>query len=146
VLALTADAWRWPIAGIAAVGVLLLSTSIARSWTSLLPWGLVALAAAYVLHVGGGALDVWSPVVAGVLLGIAETAYWSLELRGRTEDAERLTERRAALVLLLSLGAVAAGGLVLAATSVPLGSGIVTDLLGAAAAVAALALVAKLAR
>ena len=55
-------------------------------------------------------------------------------------------ERRAALIAVLALLAISAGGVVLAATAVDLGSGVAVDLLGAAAAVAALAIVATLAR
>jgi hypothetical protein len=85
-------------------------------------------------------------VYAGGLLTVAELAYWSVELRGRAHEAERLTERRIALVAVLALLAISAGGLVLAATSVDLGSGVAIDLLGVAAAVGALAVVASLAR
>ena len=55
-------------------------------------------------------------------------------------------ERRVALIATLAFAAVAAGGLVLAATSLRIGSGVALDLLGVAAAVGALAVVAALAR
>ena len=82
---------------------------------------------------------------AGVL-SVAELAYWSAELRGRAHDAERLTERRAGLIVTLALLAVVAGALVLAATSLRIGSGVALDILGVAAAVGAVAVVAALAR
>ncbi len=104
------------------------------------------LAGAYTWKLGGGSVDQWAPVYAGGLLAVAELAYWSVELRGRAEDAESLTERRAALIATLGLIAVAAGGLVLAATSLSVGAGLATDLLGVAAAVVALVIVAALAR
>jgi hypothetical protein len=143
---LSADAHRRVVAGIATFAVLVLAAALARALPSLLPWALVALGAAYAVSAGGGAVDQWAPVYGGALLAIAELGYWSLELRGRTEDAERLTERRAALIGVLALGSVFAGGVVLAATSVPIGTGVLTDLAGVVGAIAALAVVASFAR
>ncbi len=130
----------------AAAAVVLLALGLAWPLPSLLPWPLVVLAGAYAWKLGDGSLDPWAPVYAGGLLTVAELAYWSVELRGRAHEAERLTERRAALIAVLALLAISAGGLVLAATSVDLGSGVAIDLLGVAAAVGALAVVAALAR
>jgi hypothetical protein len=113
---------------------------------SAFPWPLVILAALYAWTLGGGDVDQWSPLYAGAFLLLAELAYWSVALRGRAQDSERLTERRLVLVVVLTLIAVGAGGLVLAATSLDIGSGIATDLLGVVAAVAALVVVARLAR
>jgi hypothetical protein len=128
------------------VAIAILALGLAVPLPSLIPWPLVVLAGAYAWNLSGGAVDQWAPVYAGGLFAVAELAYWSVELRGRAHDAERLTERRAALIASLGLAAVVFGGLVLAATSVRIGSGIVTDLLGAAAAVATLAVVASFAR
>jgi hypothetical protein len=145
-IALTADAHRLALALIGAAAVLLLAVSLAASLPSFIPWPLVLLAAEYAWSLGGGGIDPLAPLVAGALLVIAELSYWSLELRSRTHDADRLTERRAGLIAALGIGSVALGGLVLAATSVRVGTGIATDLVGVAAAVAALAVVATLAR
>jgi hypothetical protein len=114
--------------------------------TSLFPWPLVILAALYAWTLGGGPVDQWAPVYAGAFLAVAELAYWSAELRGRAQDGERLTERRVTLIAVLALLGVGSGGLVLAATSLDIGSGIALDLLGVTAAVAALVLLARLAR
>ena len=143
---LTASADRLELGGVAAAAVVLLALGLAWPLPSLLPWPLVVLAGAYAWKLGDGSLDPWAPVYAGALLTVAELAYWSIELRGRAHEAERLTERRAALIAVLALLAISAGGLVLAATSVDLGSGVAIDLLGVAAAVGALAVVAALAR
>jgi hypothetical protein len=145
-VALTADVHQLELALLGAAAVLLLALSVAAALPSLVPWPVVLLAAEYAWSLGGGDVDTLSPLVAGMLLVIAELAYWSLELRSRTHDAERLVERRAGLIAALGIGAVALGGLVLAATSVQLGAGVTTDLVGVAAAVAALAVVATLAR
>jgi len=146
VLGSTAPAYRpeFGLIGIAAVA--LLALAVAAGFPSLIPWPLVLLAGAYAWKLGGGSVDQWAPVYGGALLGIAELAYWSLELRGRAQEAERLTERRAGLIVALSLGAVAVGGLVLAATSLRIGTGIAIDTLGAAAAIAAVAVLAAVAR
>jgi hypothetical protein len=146
VIALPADVHRLELGLLGAAAVLLLALSLAAALPALIPWPLVLLAAEYTWSLGGGGIDQLSPLVAGGLLVIAELSYWSLELRGRTQDAERLTERRAGLIAALGIGSVALGGLVLAATSVRLASGIAADLVGVAAAVAALAVVATLAR
>jgi hypothetical protein len=131
---------------LAAAALVLLALSLAGAFVSLVPWPLVLLAAAYVWGIGGGEVDQWSPLYAAALLGIAELAYWSIELRGRTHDAERLNERRASLIVVLALVTIVCGGVVLAATAVPIGRGVAIDLLGAAAAVAAVAVIAAIAR
>ena len=145
-LTITASSYRPEVAALAIAAGVLLAVGLAAPLPSLLPWPLVALAGVYAWTLGGGAVDQWSPVYAGAFLAIAELAYWSVELRGRAQDGERLAERRAALIATLALLAVCAGGLVLAATSLPIGAGIATDLLGVGAAVSALAVVAALAR
>jgi hypothetical protein len=92
------------------------------------------------------ALDLRAPLVAAALAAVAELAYWSLELRGPVVDEAGTYLRRLALL---------AGGLVL---TVALGVGLLTlveavtaggpalDLVGAAAAAGALALLALAAR
>jgi hypothetical protein len=143
---LRVDAYRLEVLVVCAAAVVLLAGALAFGGTSLVPWPLVVLAGAYAWSLGTGPVDQWAPVYAGALLALAELSYWSLELRGRAQDAERLNERRAGLIVGLALGSVAVGGLVLAATSLPLGSGAAFDLLGVVAAVAAVTLVASVAR
>jgi hypothetical protein len=145
-LTLTADSYRPVVATLALTAVLVLALAAAWPFPSLIPWPLVVLGGVYAWTLGGGRVDQWAPLYAAGLLAVAELAYWSIELRGRAQDAEGLTERRASLIATLALVAVGAGGLVLAATSLQVGSGVATDLLGVAAAVAAVAVVAALAR
>jgi hypothetical protein len=145
-VALTSDSRRLELGALALAAVAILAIGLARPFPSVLPWPLVILAGAYTWNLADDGVDQWAPVYAGGLLAVAELAYWSAELRGRTHDAERLTERRAVLIVVLALASVIAGGFVLAATSLRIGSGIATDLLGVAAAVGALAVVAVLAR
>jgi hypothetical protein len=145
-LALTAGSYRPVVVALALGAVVLLALAVAWPLPSLVPWPLVVLAGVYAWTLGSGAVDEWAPFYAGAFLAVAELAYWSVELRGRAQDAERLTERRIALITTLALLAVGAGALVLAATSLPIGSGVGTDALGVVAAVVALAIVAGLAR
>ena len=146
VVALTAHSYAPELGLIGAAAVLLLVLAVAAGLPSLIPWPLVLLAAEYALKLGGGSVDQWAPIYAGALVGIAELAYWSLELRGRAQDAERLTERRVGLIVALAVGAVGAGALVFAATSLRIGSGIAVDILGALAAIGAIAVLAAVAR
>jgi hypothetical protein len=144
-ITLTADSYR-PVVGICSlIAVAVLAFGLAFALTSVFPWPLVILAALYAWTLGGGEIDQWAPFYAGAFLAVAELAYWSVELRGRAHDKERLNERRAGLIVVLALIGVVAGGFVLAATSLDIGSGIGLDLVGVAAAVGALVVVARLA-
>jgi hypothetical protein len=145
-LILQADDHFWPVVALVAAGVALLALALAFGSSTLIPWPLVALTAAYALHLGDGPVDAWSPLYAGAFLAVAETAYWSLELRGRAQDVDRLTERRAVRIVALALGGVAVGGLALAATAIDLGSGVWLDILGVVGAIAALTVLALVAR
>jgi hypothetical protein len=140
-----ADAHHIPLLILGGAAVLLLALSLAAGSTSLLPWPLVLLGAAYALSLADGPIDQWAPVYAGAFLLAAELAYWSLELRGRADDVEQLTERRAGMIVALTIGAIALAGLVLAATAIRVGSGIVLDLAGVLAAVAAAFVIAGVA-
>src|SRR5262249_42432067 len=136
-IVLSSNAHRVELLVVAIAAVAVLGLALVRPFPSLLPWPLVALAAAYTWKLGRGSLDEWAPVYAGGFVAVAELAYWSVELRGRAHDTARLIDRRAALIAAISLVAVAAGALVLAATAVGIGGGVATDLLGVAAAIGA---------
>jgi hypothetical protein len=107
------------------------------------PAAVALLGAGYalLLVIRDPALDGRAPLVAAGLLAAAELAYWSLELRaGIAEDAGALA-RRVALLLLVALAGMLLGALVLAVAG-ELGTGALwLEALGAAAAVAVLALV-----
>jgi hypothetical protein len=91
-------------------------------------------------------LHTGAPLVAAALYAIAELGYWSLELRGPVADERGSYLRRLAL-LAASLAAITLLGVGLLALveSVEAG-GVAVDLLGGAAAVAAIALLALAAR
>ena len=140
------DHYFWPVVGIVSGAVALLALTLAFAVAALIPWPLVGLGAAYVLHLGDGPIDQWAPVYGGAFLAIAEAAYWSLELRGRAQDVDRLTERRAVRIIGLAMGGVALGGLALAATAIDLGSGVLLDVAGVVGAIAAITVLAVVAR
>jgi hypothetical protein len=113
-------------------------------------WTLALLAGEYALALTLGeredGVDAAAPFYAAGLLLLAELAYWSIELRvpGRTDRA--LTLRRLAALGGLGVASIAVGTFVVAATAVSLSTGLVWDAIGAAAAVATLAILARLAQ
>jgi hypothetical protein len=143
---LSAHGHRAGVAALAVASFAMLALALAWPLASLLPWALAAAGAAYAVRLAGGPLDEWAPVYAGGFLAVAELAYWSVELRGRAHEAGRLTDRRLALIASVSLLGVVAGAAILAATALGIGSGVATDVVGVAAAVGTVAVVASLAR
>ena len=85
-------------------------------------------------------LDVRAPLLAALLLGATELAYWSLELRGALADEPGMYLRRVALVAGLVVATFAGGTAVLALVEGFSARGAGIDALGAAAALAAVAL------
>ena len=145
-LILQTEEFFWPIVATVAASTALLALALAFASPTFVPWPLVGLAGGYALLLGDGPVDAWAPVYVGAFVGLAETAFWSLELRGRAQDVDRLTERRAIRIVALAMGAVALGGLVLAATAIDVGSGVVIDIAGVLGAIAALSVLALVAR
>jgi len=113
-----------------------------------LPVAVALLGTEYValLAFEGEALDTRAPVVAAALLAVAELGYWSLELRGPVADEAGTSLRRLGLLAALLLGVLALGVVVLALAEAVSAGGPAVDLLGAVAAVSALALLALAAR
>jgi hypothetical protein len=133
-----------------AAGVLLLVLAVLAGWPGSIAWALVLLGAEYAASLalanGDGAVDAGAPLYAAGLLVVAELAFWSLELRGTArEDAESLRRRLAALSS-LAVAALGLAAVVALVTELPGGGGVLWDAVGVAAAVAALAIVARLAR
>ena len=91
-------------------------------------------------------VDAAVPLVAAALLVVAELAYWSLELRDPGSWEGPLLVRRVAALGALALVSLALGSIVVLATAVELRGGLGLDLVGVAAAVATLAVLAALAR
>jgi hypothetical protein len=136
----------WLHAGIGIAALLALSAGLALRRSTLFVWALVLLGAEYALWLGLGthALDQRAPIVGGGLLLAAELAFDSLEPEvGRPESTAVLG--RAITLAAVTLGAIGVGALVVASASIPLSGGIGLTGLGAAAAVLALAVLARLA-
>jgi hypothetical protein len=132
------------------LAVLALSLALWRGWPTAVAWALALLAGGYALALSLGperaTIDAAAPVVAAALLVVAELAYWSLELRepGRWEGP--LLARRLAVLGTLALVSLALGSVVVVFTTLETGGGVGLTVLGVAAAVATLAILAGLAR
>jgi hypothetical protein len=134
---------------VAAVGVpacLFFVVALAARSSGLLPWALALAGAEYAVYlvIQKGTIDASAPVYAAGLLVAAELAYWSLERPVPSHEA--LVPRRISLVLAACLAAGGVGGVILTMAELSISGGLVLEILGVAAAVGALALVATLAR
>ena len=134
------------LATVVALGVL--AAGLVLSLPVTVPVAIALLGAEYVAILGfeADSLDTRAPLVAGALLAVAELAYWSLELRALVVDEAGTYLRRIALLATLVLGAVGIGAVVLALVEAFAAGGVAVDILGAAAALGALALLALSAR
>jgi hypothetical protein len=132
------------------LAALVLALALWRGWPTAVAWALALLASGYALSLSLGpdraTIDAAAPVVAAGLLVVAELAYWSLELRdpGRWEGP--LLGRRLAVLGALALVSLALGSVVVVFTTLETGGGVGLTVLGVAAAVATLAILAGLAR
>jgi hypothetical protein len=130
------------------VAITVLAAGVAFRLPVTIPVAITLLGAEYVAILGfeAEALDTQAPLVAGALLAIAELGYWSLELRGAVVDEAGTYLRRIALLATLVVGVVGIGAIMLTLVEVVAAGGIAVDILGAAAAFGALALLALAAR
>lgn len=87
-------------------------------------------------------LDTSVPLLAALLFGSTELAYWSLELRGPVEDESGTYLRRLALTTAFVVGMFAAGTAVLAVVEGFTTRGATVDVLGAAGALVVVGLLA----
>ena len=138
----------WLIALLGGAGGLMLLFVLARGVDDLIGSSILLLGAAYVLAIYAGSreLDQGVPLVAAGLLACGELATWSLEERLPVAADRGLLVARARAVAALVGAGLAASALVLAVSAAPVGGGLAWTVLGAAAAVVALAVVARLAR
>jgi hypothetical protein len=135
------------VAAIGIAGVVVLVAALAGRWSGLLPWALVLSGAEYAvfLILQRGTVDAYAPFYAADLLLCAELAFWSME-RQVAGDRSGLRRRRASLVVAACLAAGGLGSVILTASELSVHGGLLLEVLGVAAAVGALALVARLAR
>jgi hypothetical protein len=127
------------------LAVLLLVAGLLPRLSFAIPLAIAFLGFQYALLLlfGGDALDTRAPFVAAALFAIAELAYFALELRDAVADEPGTYLRRASLVAGLSIAVVAVGVAILALAEATGRGGVLLQLLGAAAAVGALALLAR---
>jgi hypothetical protein len=126
----------------------MLALVLLRGWDELLPWALLLLGAEYAaqLVVRGGGVDGAAALVGAALLLLGELASWSLDLRTRVREEARSFRLRGLTVAAVTTAGLAAGALALAATDLDAGSGLPWAAVGAAAAVAVVAMIARLTR
>lgn len=132
------------ILGVAALSVL--AVSLASAWSAGILWSLLLLGGEYIgsLYTGSGPLNPGAPLYGGALFLLAELAYWSLDLRGLGPSAPDVQWRRTSRIALLALGGVALGELLLIVSTLAVEESLVLTVVGAAAAIGVLALLASL--
>jgi hypothetical protein len=96
--------------------------------------------------VGPGTVDAWTPAYAACLLFTTELAWWSVEPRVASWWEPAVVLWRLATIVGMCAAAAIVAALVVLAAGAPLRGGIGLELVGVAAAFAALAVVAGLAR
>lgn len=130
------------------VAFVALAGGIVLGWTALVPFAAALAGGLYgvELAIADAPLDVAAPVVAAGLLLCTELAYWSLDERTRWRGDPGEGLRRTALVALLGVGALLVAAGLLALVDAVRARGLALDLLGAVAAVTALATVLVAAR
>ena len=129
-------------------GLLWLLVGLAARWNAPLVLGIASLGAeqAVRLTAGPSRVDPWTPAYAAGFLLAAELAWWSIEPRvAAWSDLEVLVRRALAIAGCCAGGALLAALVVLAAGA-PLHGGVGLELVGVAAAVTAIAVVAAVAR
>ena len=128
-----------------AAGTLLL-LALARGWGAGVGWALVLSVLAYLLAVLAASreVDPTAPVVGVSLFLAAELASWSIELRPPARQAPDLPVRRLSTMVAVALTAEVLAGLALLSAVPGRDLGLVLDVAGAVAAVAAVALLVGL--
>ena len=130
------------------VGIVALVAAVVLGWSTLIPAAIVVVGGVYAtqLAIDDAGLDGAAPVFAAGLLVTAELAYWSLEERERVRGDAGDGLRHAAFVAALGVGALLVASLLLALVDAVSTRGLAVDLLGTAAAAAALFAVVFVAR
>jgi hypothetical protein len=133
---------------VGALAALVLLAAIVNGWSLLVPIGVAAAGGLYAaeLAIDDAAIDMAAPAIATGLLFAAELAYWSLDERHGVRGDPGDGLRRARFAALLGVGAFAVVAALLALADGIDARGLALDVVGAAAAVAALATIALVAR
>jgi hypothetical protein len=133
---------------VAALAAVALLAAIVNGWSALVPIGVAAAGGLYAMElaVDDAPIDMAAPAIAAGLYLAAELAYWSLDERRRVQGDPGDGLRRATFVALLGVGSFVVAAALLALADGISARGLALDVVGAAAAVAALATIAVLAR
>jgi hypothetical protein len=125
---------------LAGVGLLALLAALVLGWTPWIPAAIVIVGADYAaeLAIDDARLDSSAPAFAAGLLVTAELAYWSLEERDHVRGEAGAGLRHAAFVAGLGVTTLVVASALLALVDAVHTRGLAIDLLGAAAAAAAL--------
>jgi hypothetical protein len=127
------------------VGGVLMAFALATRWRSVFPVGLALVGASYAvfLAVRNGAVDEWAPAVAAALFLSAELGYWSLQRSPAASEGSVLLRRIAGLVGAAVVTALVGTLVLVVATGGSGGVGL--EVAGVAAAILAVAVIARLA-
>jgi hypothetical protein len=133
------------VGGVGVAGCVLMAFALATRWRNVFPFGLALVGASYgvFLAVRNGAVDQWSPVVAAALFVSAELGYWSLERSPSPSERAVLLRRMAGLAGAVVVTALIGSLVLVVATGAAGGVGL--EAAGVAAAILAVALIARLA-
>jgi hypothetical protein len=133
------------VGAVGVAGCALMAFALFTRWKSGFPVGVALVGAAYGAFLGirNGAVDQWAPAVAAALFAAAELGFWSLE---------RSPSRSEGAVLLRRIGGIAGGAVVTAlvgtlvlVVATGASGGVGLEVAGVAAAVLAVAAIARLA-
>jgi len=137
------------VAGVGALGALVLAYLLVRASAEAVPWALGLLGLAYAIALvvrGGSGVDEGAPLVAVGLLLCGELAAWSVGERLSISAERGVVAARAAALGLLAAASLAIAALVVALAAAPVGEGLAWTVLGAAAAVVIVGIAVALAR
>jgi hypothetical protein len=129
-------------------GAALLAFALLRASVDLVAWpvGLAGTAYAVTVVAHGSGVDGAAPLVAVGLLLCGELAAWSMDERFAIPAEPSVVLARAGALAALAVGSLAVAAALVALASAPAGSGLAWTVLGAASAVAVVALAVRLAR
>jgi hypothetical protein len=133
--------------GIGAGGAAVLAVGIALRAPIVVPWSIVLAGGGYVVaRVHHPVANGWAPLVGAALLLAAELAAWSIAHDRRIESERGVVVRQAGTVVAVVTVAAFVGFVLVGAAGIAASPGALPIVLGAAAAVAAVALVGRLLR
>jgi len=131
----------------AGAGAVVLAAGIALRLPVAIPWGVGLAGAGYaVAREHHAVVDGWATVVGATLLLAAELAAWSIEHDRRIRAERAVVVRRIAALAALVAASALLGFVLVGAAAVSTSTGIALTTLGAASAVAAVAVVLRLLR